>query len=284
MNLNGLTREEAKELNRYLETKILVTKESKTGFRLYRRAKDIHEYINGLGIPLRIPFTESEKEEIEKLAKCLNGNERLALQHLALIYVIEAFKRCPYYLPIKCYYPHIFSRRYSQARFRPRAIQEFERFLNVVLEINKGSEAFKQLRIDIFYNDRLGKVDPDTMTNRREEYYITDYIEMLCRLYLAEYEYAKIEPLLDTLISWGDTGALYFLIPEFFRRQNRLDRGIQFLQSIKEKYKVRGIINHDISQLIDEKIALMAYWKKALKPYKPRPRKKKPVMEDIISI
>lgn len=278
MGYNKLSKNECADLTTFIKNYITNEEEIK-GFLLYRRAKNLYFSLISFGVSI------NSSGEISEFPNTKDIENYDAKKELALKQIIEAYKKCNNYFPIKCYYPIIFNFRYSKAKFREVSIKQFEFFLEDILKFEKNNDFYKQIRYDIFYNDENNRLNNSIMTSRLEVHYVWEYLHELIELYLQEHQYDKIPRLLNKLIELNDTGAFISIVPEYFRRINDLDEGINFVGNIMKKYLENEVIKKgdDDYEIFKEKMDLLKHWK-TLKPYKPRKVKKEEIDEVLITI
>ena len=273
----------------------------KKGFILYRKAKELNFEVTAVSIghtgaynndiDLKPLIEKYRQLYFKKYGDDYQAFEMFAKKHLALIYIIESYKKCPNYLPIKCLYPLIFHTHYSKVKYRLISIKQFELFLSDILKYKIGSYYHKQMRYDLFYDDSLIDLSVDMITTRSENDYIIGYLHILANLYLSEYNYDEIKPIIERLIELKDETTFYKIIPEYFRRQNKINEGISFIKKMKPIYV--NDKNREISEsarmmggtdkLFDQIIEQMEV-DKTKNPYKPRPQKKEEINEQILKI
>jgi len=237
------------------------------------------------------------KAKTEKYGEDYQGVEIIAKKHLALIYIIESYKKCPEYFPIKCLYPLIFHFHYLKAKYRQISIKQFERFLNEFLEYKTGSIDYKQICYDIFYDDNTKTLGNKLLPPFYEYEYISGYLVTLGRLYLGEYSYDKLMPLIKKLIELGEPMLFYDLVIQFFRRQHKLDEGIAFVEGLKKRYLKKELFMKKpdkcaVGAKDDEDSVIVLFQLmtsrlikyKTKKPYKQHPMKKEEITEELLTI
>lgn len=153
-------------------------------------------------------------------------------------------------------YPRAFDRFYAAAAFRPDTIAEFETFVDDVVELEKTPALEREIR--------------GFSPNATFEGMVEAYLGRLFDLYVDEYHYEKAEALMKTL---GNRGMLRGgQVSNFFRKTNRLDDGIKFIE---------GTVDRGRSREAEFKLALqtMKHQKENLKPFKAKPAKKKKTLK-----
>jgi len=306
MEQNTSTQNEYQILNKFVGS-IIKTKTQKQGFILYRKAKELHvqtvylstgwEQLYSYNTDLE-PLIKKYKEiYLKKYGEDYQGVEIIAKKHLALIYIIESYKKCPEYFPIKCLYPLIFHFHYLKAKYRQISIKQFERFLNEFLEYKTGSIDYKQICYDIFYDDNTKTLGNKLLPPFYEYEYISGYLVTLGRLYLGEYSYDKLMPLIKKLIELGEPMLFYDLVIQFFRRQHKLDEGIAFVEGLKKRYLKKELFMKKpdkcaVGAKDDEDSVIVLFQLmtsrlikyKTKKPYKQHPMKKEEITEELLTI
>lgn len=306
-----LTPKECVVLNEFI-MHVVKTDVQKEGFILYRKAKELitqttcvcmggWEQSYSYDVDLKPLVKKYEKIFFEKYGKDYRGVDVVAKKHLALIYIIESYKKCPDYFPIKYLYPFVFHMHYLKSKYRLVTIKQYERFLDEMMAYKTGSDEYKQIRYDIHYDDNTKKLG-NKFSSMREYRFIGGYLCMLGGLYLSEYMYNKLEPLIKKLIELGDQLFFHDLVIQFYRRQHKLDEGIVFVEELKKSYLKKelslktpdidknhfrlaeyGVTPQEDPVIILFQIMVFELKKyKTKKPYKPHPMRKEEIAEELL--